>query len=322
MDQLKYARNIVSQTREYTPEQLERIQKMLQDHHVQTTIQAERLLRMDDRMVPGASMYMECLWLWEGRTRSGFMEEPHTHNFSEVIGFISSDRDNPKDLGAIIEINLGNETHYLTQSCLVYIPAGMKHCPLTFVEVRRPVFFFTMAPIAGYSRISGTEAPEKTDFVSPAGPDASGTVYGRYIFTEPRSHAPSRQQPEAPPASAPPKTAETFHLVSLDGDAVAGAFYMDFVWIMNGSMTMAPQPHRHDFDEMIGFIGAGSRENPRQIEGDVYANVGGERHKLTRSSIVYIPGGVEHCPLEFKDIKKPVLCFTIGKIQKWDISGP
>jgi len=95
---------------------------------------------------------------------------------------------------------------------------------------------------------------------------------------------------------------------------------VDFVWIWNGSMTMSPQPHSHDFDEMIGFISAGSQENPREINGDVSINMNGEKHVLTESSLVYIPRGLEHCPLEFKDIKKPVLCVTIGNTTRWDIN--
>ncbi len=319
MDQSKYFKNIVTRTKEYTPEQLKQIEKMKRDHRISSTIGNERLLWMDNSMVPGASMYMECLWLWEGRTKSGFMEEPHMHDFPEVIGFISTDRNNPRDLGAIMEMNLGDETHYLTQSCLMFIPPGMKHCPLTFVEVRRPVFFFTMAPISNYGRTSGLKNPEalkKSSFVPPTSVDASGTLYGRYIFTEPRTHSPSRKQAEAP---KPPKTAETFHVVSLDGEATPGGFYVDFVWIYNGSMSFS-QPHSHNFDEMIGFIGGGSRENPRAIDGDVSIAIGGERHQLTTTALAFIPGGLEHCPIDFKHIQKPVLCFTIGNVQNWDLA--
>jgi hypothetical protein len=85
-------------------------------------------------------------------------------------------------------------------------------------------------------------------------------------------------------------------------------------------MTMSPQPHNHDFDEMIGIIGGGGKENPREVNGDVSINMGGEKHLLTRSSLVYVPKGLDHCPLEFKNIKKPVLCFTIGNTTRWDVT--
>ena len=323
MAQPHFAANIVTQTKEYTPQELKKIEAMLRENPVETTIQMERLLWMDNSMVPGASMYMECIWLWGGVTKSGRMEEPHIHDFDEIIGFISSDPDNPKELGAVMEMNMGDEVHYLTKSCLMHIPAGMKHCPLTFKEVRRPGFFFTLAPISSYGRTSGLKNPEavrKTGFVPPAKPDASGTKYGRYIFTEPRSHTPSRPRPEIGAATPPTKTAKSSHIVSLDGAASPGALYVDFVWIWNGSMTMSPQPHSHDFDEMIGIIGGGGKENPREVNGEVSINMGGEKHMLSRSSLVYVPKGLDHCPLEFKNIEKPVLCFTIGNTTRWDIA--
>jgi hypothetical protein len=323
MTQPPYGQYIITQTREYTPQELKMMKDSLRDNPLETTVKMERLLGIDNSIVPDSSMYMDCIWLWGGVTKSGRMEEPHIHDFDEIIGFISSDPDNPKDLGAVMEMNLGDEVHYLTKSCLIHIPAGLKHGPLTFKEVHRPVFFFTLAPTGSYGRTSGRKNPEalrKSAFVPPAGPDASGTKYGRYIFTEPRSHAPSKPRPEDAAVTPPPKNAKTSHIVSLDGAATAGGLYVDFVWIWNGSMTMSPQPHSHDFEELIGIISAGNPENPRAINGDVSINMGGQKQLLTRSSLIYIPKGLEHCPLEFKNILKPVLCFTIGNTTRWDIS--
>jgi hypothetical protein len=309
MSQLKYTNNIITQTREYTEKELQMIADMRSEHPVETTIEMERLLWMDSDMVPGAALYMECIWLWGGVTKAGLMEEPHVHDFDEVIGFISSDPEHPGELGAVMEMHLGDEVHNLTKSCLMHIPAGMKHCPLTFKEVHRPVFFFTLAPISHYGRTSGFKNPEaikKTAFVPPARADASGTKYGRYIITQPKSHAPAGKKMEGP------KTARATQVVSLDNEVSPGAFYVDFCWIWSGTMTMAPEPHKHDFDEIIGFVSAGTKENPRQIDGEVAINIAGEKYNLTKSALVYLPKNVEHCPLEFKNITRPVLCFTIG----------
>ena len=317
MTELKYAGNIVTETREYTREEIAKIEEFIRRNPpVESTVEALRLLWMDDSMVAGASMYMECLWLWEGVTTSGTTEQPHVHEFDEVIGFISTDKDSPGELDARMEIILGDETHYLTKSCLVHVPAGMKHCPLTFREVNRPVFFFTLAPVSTYGRQAedmnppGSTVPAKTEFMPPDKADASGTRYGRYIITEafPRKF---------PPRSGPP-TAETTRVVSLDDDMSKGAFYADFAWIWSGTTTMAPKGHAHEWDEMIGIIGS-DRDNPRQLGGEVTILLGDEEHLLTQSSLIFIPGGLTHCPLEFKDIKTPVLCFTVGNTVKYSI---
>jgi hypothetical protein len=320
VDVSKYAQNIVTDTREYTPEELVKIEEMRRRSQVKSTVEATRLLWMDDTKVPGAEFYMECLWLWEGTTTSGTMEEPHQHDFAEVIGFIGSNPDSPHDLDGRIEIILGDEKHFLTKSSLVFIPPGMKHCPLTFREVGRPTFFFTLAPINRYGRTSEMMKPEvKASSIMPVfippEKDASGTRYGhgrssdRYIFTEPRPHGPPRPKPEKP-------TAKTTQVVSLDGEAVSGGFYIDFVWIWSGNMTMS-ELHSHDFAEMIGIVGMPDRVNPRQIGGDVSIILGEEMQAITQSSIIYLTPGLNHCPLQFGNIVRPVLCFTIGNTPKW-----
>jgi hypothetical protein len=320
----RYAKNIVTDTREYTPEEIAQIQKMMKQSPIKSTVKLLRLLWMDDTKVKGASFYMECIWLWGGVTTSGTTEEPHVHAFDEVIGFISSDPENPRELDARMEIILGDETHFLTKSCLVHVPAGMKHCPLTFREVNRPVFFFTLAPISRYGRTSERTKPQKPSAVKipafvPPPPDKSGSRYARYIITEPAPHRPSSPAERRPPPPRP--TTKTTHIVSLNSDVSPGAFYVDFVWIWSGDMTMAPQPHAHDFDEMIGFIGyPADREHPRAIGGDVSIMLADEKHAIKQSSLVFVPKGLSHCPIEFKNIKMPVLCFTIGNTPKWDLS--
>jgi hypothetical protein len=326
MTTLRYTKNIVNDTREYTPQEIAQIQKMMKQYPVESTVKALRLLWMDETKVKWASLYMECIWLWEGKTTSGTTEEPHVHAFDEVIGFIGSDPKNPKELDARMEIILGDETHFLTQSCLVHVPAGMKHCPLTFREVNRPVFFFTLAPISRYGRTSERMKQEVAsdkkppDFI-PLPPDKSGSRYARYIITEPAPHRPSAPVEGRPPPQPPRPTAKATHIVSLNSDVSPGAFYVDFVWIWSGDMTMAPQPHAHDFDEMIGFVGyPADREHPRAVGGDVSIMLEDEKHAIKQSSLVYVPKGLSHCPIEFKNIKIPVLCFTIGNTPKWDLS--
>jgi len=318
MTESRYARNIVTDTREYTAEEIKQMQEMMKSHPVESTVELLRLLWMDDTKVEGASFYMECIWLWGGVTTSGTTEEPHVHDFDEVIGFIGSNPDNPRDLDARMEIILGDETHFLTKSCLVHVPAGMKHCPLTFREVNRPVFFFTLAPISRYERKSEAgkspgATPSKVPPFVPPEPDASGTRYGRYILTEPRPHG-SGPPPDMPPGPPPARTTQ---VVSLDGAASPGGFYIDFVWIWSGEITMSPQAHTHDFDEMIGIIGANGREDPRTVGGDVSITLGDEKHDITQSSLVFVPNGLPHCPLEFHNITKPVLCFTMGNTPQW-----
>ena len=316
MAEFKYNGNIVTTTREYTEKEIKMIEEFARKNPVESTVEAFRLLWMEDSMVPGASMYMECLWLWEGETTSGTTEQPHVHDFDEVIGFLGTDKEHPHKLDARIEIFLGDETHYLTKSCLIHIPAGMKHCPLTFRKVNRPVFFFTLAPVSRYGRTAedmntGEQpVPVKTNFVLPETRDASDTRYGRYIITE--------AAPKYYPFRYGRSTSDMTRVVSLDDTISEGAFYADFAWIWSGTTTIAPEGHAHEWDEMIGVIGS-DREHPRELGGEVTIMLGDEKHNLTQSSLIFVPGRLQHCPLEFIDIETPVICFTVGNTVEYSV---
>jgi len=111
-----------------------------------------RLFFLDSKTVPGA-FYMECVWVMPrpasaGAKRAG--TEAHTHDYDEVIAFIGTNPDDPYDLGAEVELWLGDEKHIITRTSLVFIPAGLKHSPLIFLKVDRPVFHYTTGPAKMY----------------------------------------------------------------------------------------------------------------------------------------------------------------------------
>lgn len=84
-------------------------------------------------------------------TEAVLMEETaHSHDFDMYLVFCGSDPDNMNDLGAEIELSFGEEEekHIITIPTVVYIPKGLKHCPLNFKKVDKPVMFLhaTLAP--------------------------------------------------------------------------------------------------------------------------------------------------------------------------------
>ena len=66
----------------------------------------------------------------------------HTHDFDEILGFYGNDPQNPRDLGGEVEFWMEDEKYIMTKSFLVFIPAGVKHCPLTLIRIDRPIFHF------------------------------------------------------------------------------------------------------------------------------------------------------------------------------------
>jgi hypothetical protein len=101
------------------------------------------LLWLDEKIIPGA-FYFEVLMYTPGLTSAVPVVKPQTHPFDEVLGFVGTDIDHPHDLGGELELCLGDEKHTLTKSCLVFIPKGLKHLPLTVRRVDRPIIHFSV----------------------------------------------------------------------------------------------------------------------------------------------------------------------------------
>lgn len=68
---------------------------------------------------------------------------PHKHDFPQVLGFIGGDSANIHDFGAVVELCLGEEQekHIITTNTIIYIPAGLYHCPINIPKVDKPIVF-------------------------------------------------------------------------------------------------------------------------------------------------------------------------------------
>ena len=115
-------------------------------HHIPKIGEGGRiqLLYLDNEILPHG-LYTECVWIMPGGKLPWRVEpNSHTHEFDEVITFVGNNVEDPYDLGGEIEMWLEDEPQILTRSCLIFIPKGMKHCPLVFRKVARPIFHTAM----------------------------------------------------------------------------------------------------------------------------------------------------------------------------------
>jgi len=81
------------------------------------------------------------------------------------------------------------------------------------------------------------------------------------------------------------------------------------------------RPHSHDFPEMLCFIGG----NPKDISdfgAEIEFTLGGEKHLITTTAVVSIPSGVEHCPIVFKKVTRPIVFLEVSLTRIWKPSGP
>ena len=298
MASLKYSKYIITEPKPLPPE----LQKKMEAERAKrkSTIKSTRLMSVDDEIVNGF-FYVDCNWLWSGSAEDT-AEKPHAHSFDEVIGFVGSNRDDPHDLGGEITIWLGDRKEVLTRSCLIFLPAGTRHCPILFNRIDKPVFFVTISPTGKYTRVN--EGDEVS--IATAGKDTEPKYT---VVTETKQRfTVAASGGDTPPPNPSLKSARILHL---EDDMAKGAFYVDFVWIYEGSGAAPAPEHTHEWPELIAMAGC-DPEHPHDLGGKMSIVLGDEDHIIEKSSLVCIPKGLKHCPWRFLDIKKPTLVFTAG----------
>ncbi len=153
MSELKYAKNII--TEDLMPPQPPAALKMMEEQEKDgRTLDRTLLLGIQDSILKG-SFFAGCEWLW-GLTGKGpvSIETPHSHDFDEIIGFAGSNKKNPRDLGGEIEFWMGDEKHIITKTCLIFIPKGVKHCPIVLKRIDTPIFMFEAGNSTSYEKIT------------------------------------------------------------------------------------------------------------------------------------------------------------------------
>ncbi len=127
MAKTKYGKYIVTElkTPKFDPEFAARYDKW-----------ATRILWLDDKVIDGA-FHFSCSWYL--RPPDTQLDQ-HVHDYDEMLGFFGSNPEAPYNLGGEIEFWLEDEKHVLTRSCLIFLPRGLKHCPMIVRRVDRPVF--------------------------------------------------------------------------------------------------------------------------------------------------------------------------------------
>jgi hypothetical protein len=73
-------------------------------------------------------------------------------------------------------------------------------------------------------------------------------------------------------------------------------------------VLLEKDPHIHDFAEFLCFMGSDPL-NPPDFGAEIELSLGKEheKHIITSPSVICVPAGLVHCPLNIVKINKPVL---------------
>jgi hypothetical protein len=211
------------------------------------------------------------------------------HKTDKLIFLIGSDPKDPENLHAEFKLRIENDLLTLTHTCVIFIPAGVAHGPLSADRVDKPVFHYSS--LLG----TGTYSEEPAEALAPAG------TYDK--------QAVERYEPVDGKLPGAPKGFLTL-LLWLDGKKLPGAPYVEAVWF-NTTNDTGPAPHEHEFDEFIGFIGSDPK-NPEELNAEIQFHIDGDVVTVTKSCLVYIPRGVRHSPILVPRLKQPIIHFSGG----------
>lgn len=106
------------------------------------------VILLNSEVIPGAP-YFTCTWFYKS---TGMMQKTHTHDFDEHIGFVGSNPDDPTDLGGVIKFMVDGEWITIDRSAVLFIPAGVPHCPYVIEQVDRPIIHWSSGATSAYSQ--------------------------------------------------------------------------------------------------------------------------------------------------------------------------
>ena len=97
----------------------------------------------------------------------------------------------------------------------------------------------------------------------------------------------------------------------IDNNVVDGAFQMNTAWYFDvPEKDPVFDEHVHEYDELIGFYGS-NPDDPYDLGADMEVTIDGDVHKLTRTSMIFLPANIPHMPLRILKVDRPVFHFSI-----------
>jgi len=217
-------------------------------------------------------------------------EVPIKHDFTQFLFFLGGDPRNIGELGAEIEVSLGEEgeKHTVKEPSILHISPGLVHCPINYKKVEKPPIHLDMyfAPEYIYTEVKSQAAKIPTQ----------GSKYAKHLIRAPIVTA---QQ-------GPPLPVLRFFAAPYGVNATI------MVVPVLAPRLMEEKPHKHDFHQFLCFLGT----DPLNIgdfdaEIEVWLGEEGEKYTITTPTILSYPPGTVHNPLNYKRVGKPVFHMDI-----------
>ncbi len=228
---------------------------------------------------------------------------PHVHDCNQVLIWLGADASDPGDLGAEVEICLGEEREkqVITTASAVFLPAGFPHSPIVIARMDKR---FLHIEVSCAAELKSTYLPASGQPVEELPYAGWGARYRNHI-----SHLAFER-----------KGAWHYGPANRDDSGgwltiIRGNQGFDFLMLCE-TIKKAPyrfgpdpdEPHTHPHPEILLFLGMDTADLS-QLGGEAEICLGHEkeRYLIYKPSAVVVPGGLAHCPLTITSVKKPFI---------------
>ena len=228
-----------------------------------------------------------------------FHEPLHKHLFTEYFYFFGSNPFDMDDFDAEVEYTFGpeREKHIITSPTIVTAVPGVYHCPLNYAKIGTPIYCLEAFMTKSYSGVDfGEDLLEiRTDEEN----------YDRY-FTKGIVRY-NKWGGQTIGLNAVPE-----HILP------AGAKLNLDISVVRKPYVYNDVTHKHNFTEFYFFFGSNPM-NMKEFDAEVGFCFGTEKEKymITGPTIVVVPPGVFHFPLNFSKINKPIYFLEVSLTSKY-----
>jgi hypothetical protein len=242
-------------------------------------------------------------------------DKQHTHEYDQILWFVSAEPTDMLHLGAEVEVDLGPDgvRHLLAIPHTVIIPKGLPHFSPVVRRLDRPFYFLSV-------NCTGRLAAEIANAEAVAGTGPWNRFFGEYsknikqlnfAANDPYHYGSERVQASGGVStmvmgeSCGVGLTTSWSTVQLPHDLGP--------WRDDGKH----HPHVHEtFDEVFIFLGQ-DQGNPNALNAKLECSIGPdgdeqERYVVTKPTAITMKQGTWHLPLTFKKVDRPIVFLNIS----------
>jgi hypothetical protein len=272
---------------------------------------------MSSRQVPHAEHHVEFTWI-NNNSDPNRQRQTQTCSFDTLVLFISGDHQQPEDLGAEVQFRLADEDLLFDTASALFIPAGFTYGPVFWRAFTKPHIQMTVRLGGGRLEQIATTGKGHISRL-----DTLQSRSGRLHVEDLIVRRPVYEIRPENPAAGRMDSSMTF----LNNTLVPGCdIYLEYSWIY----TM-PEPNPHIFehshpqhDEIVLHIG-NDPNHPEDLGAEIEFNIDGEPLTFNHTCAAFLPKGVQHGPLIWKQVLRPHIEMSIvlgaGTLEETDPGG-